>query len=68
MNMQIDKELLAQAKYLVFKTRNYSISHLQRNLSISYNHASNIMEIIINRNNPYTRFFSKNKKRFRYVS
>ena len=66
--MQIDKQLLKQAKQIVSKTNNYSISHLQRNLQIGYDRATVIMQIIQNSQKRYTRLYAKRKKRFRFVS
>lgn len=44
--MHIDKQLIRQAKQIVFFHHNYSISFLQRKLEIGYNRAAVLIEII----------------------
>lgn len=69
--MQIDKQLIRQAKQIVSLHNNYSISFLQRKLEISYNRAAVLIEIIkktmVKEKKLYMRLCSKKKKRFRYV-
>jgi DNA segregation ATPase FtsK/SpoIIIE-like protein len=69
--MQIDKQLIRQAKQIVSRHHNYSISFLQRKLEIGYNRAAILIKIIKQtmgkEKKLYMRLWSKKKKRFRYV-
>lgn len=71
--MEIDEKLLEEAWKIVKQHKNFSPSFLQRKLSIGYNKARDMIEIL---REPYVlslalkskyrmRLVSKNKKRFR---
>ena len=73
--MIVDRILFDKAQQIVKQNKNFSPSFLQRKLSIGYNKAKCMIEIIVK---PYklrlelkkrqkVRLFSKSKKRFRYV-
>ena len=69
--MHIDRQLIRQAKKIVFFHHNYSISFLQRTLGIGYNRAAILMEHIQQstrkQKRSSVRLSSKNKKKFRYA-
>lgn len=44
--MKIDKKLYDKSKVIVFRTKNYSISHLQRHLGVGYGTAVVLMELV----------------------
>ena len=69
--MEINKQQLKQARQIVLKHNNYSISFLQRTLGIGYNRAAVMMEHVTQnmcrRRKSSWKLRSKNKKKFRYV-
>ncbi len=70
-----DKILLDKAQLIVKQNKNFSPSFLQRKLSIGYNNARYMIDIISEpyelrltlKNKQRVRLFSKSRKRFRYM-
>lgn len=70
--MTNDIELLEEAKKVITKNKNLSISFLQRELQIGYNRAANLQDILQQHykrraNRLGMRFYSKHPKRFRKI-